>query len=89
MQNSTVDAIIVYPNPTKDIVYIDLVTPAATSVSIKVNDLSGRLVKQIQVSANEGSNHFTLSMGEFASGVYTVQVFNQHQLTYTGRLIKE
>ncbi len=78
----------IYPNPTTDVLNIDLYAPVAQNTSVKVLDMSGRVVKQIDAKSQAGANHIQLSLGEIASGVYTVQVYSNNKLSFTSKVRK-
>jgi hypothetical protein len=50
--------------------------------------MSGRVIKQIQAKSAVGMNNIKLSMGEIASGVYTIQVYENNNLTHTSKVKK-
>ena len=66
----------IYPNPTTDILNIDLSATKAQNTTVKVLDMAGRMIKQVQAKTAVGMNHITVSLGEIATGVYTVQVLS-------------
>ncbi|HML96833.1 MAG TPA: T9SS type A sorting domain-containing protein, partial [Thermodesulfobacteriota bacterium] len=78
----------IYPNPTTDVLNVDLYAPTAQNTSVKVLDMSGRVVKQIDAKSQAGANHIQLSLGEIASGVYTVQVYSNNKLSFTSKVRK-
>ena len=77
-----------YPNPTTDILNIELNAVEAANALVKVYDLTGRLMQTVQSNVNVGVNQITLSMSEYAAGVYTVQVFENGILTQVNRVRK-
>jgi hypothetical protein len=78
----------IYPNPTQDVLNIDLYTTKVQNTTVKVLDMSGRIVKQVQARSEAGMNKLSLSLGDIASGVYTVQVFENDQLTHVSKVKK-
>ncbi|KXK44443.1 MAG: Delta-60 repeat-containing protein, partial [Bacteroidetes bacterium OLB11] len=78
----------IYPNPTTDVLNVDLYAPTAQNTSVKVLDMSGRVVKQIDAKSQAGANHIQLSLGDIASGVYTVQVYSNNKLSFTSKVRK-
>ena len=78
----------IYPNPTVDVLNIDLYTSKVQNTTVKVLDMSGRIVKQIQGRSEAGMNKLSISLGEIASGVYTVQVFENDNLTHVSKVKK-
>ncbi|MBL7766273.1 MAG: fibronectin type III domain-containing protein [Chitinophagaceae bacterium] len=77
-----------YPNPTKDVLNVDLFTETANNTTVKVLDMSGRVVKMIQARTELGMNHIQISLNELVNGLYTVQVIENDKLTYTGKVSK-
>ncbi len=79
----------VYPNPSNDIVYLELITPTTQNTIIKLMDMSGRIVKQVQAVPHQGNNLYQLSLKELANGLYTYHILNNHQIKYTGKIQKQ
>jgi hypothetical protein len=77
-----------YPNPTQDVLNIDLYTSKVQNTTVKVLDMSGRVVKQIQARSEAGMSTLSISLGELASGVYTVQVYENDKLSHVGKVKK-
>jgi hypothetical protein len=77
-----------YPNPTQDVLNIDLYTSKVQNTTVKVLDMSGRVVKQIQARSEAGMSTLSISLGELASGVYTVQVYDNDKLSHVGKVKK-
>jgi hypothetical protein len=78
----------IYPNPTTDILNIDLYATSAQNTTVKLLDMSGRVIRQVQAKSAVGMNNIQLSLGEIASGVYTVQVYENNHLTHTSKVKK-
>ena len=79
--SSTASNIKVYPNPTNDILYLDL--PNQAEVTIKVFDVSGKLLLE-QVQASN-----TINTQPLQSGVYVIQVMDKKgTFVRTARFIK-
>jgi len=79
----------VYPNPTKDILNVDLMSPENGTVFLKLVDMSGRTVKLVQSDMIEGKNYFTINMSDLSSGVYSLQVTRNGQEVKTLRVVKK
>jgi hypothetical protein len=77
-----------YPNPTQDVLNIDLYTTKVQNTTVKVLDMSGRVVKQIQARSEAGMSTLSVSLGELSSGVYTVQVYDNDKLSHVGKVKK-
>jgi hypothetical protein len=78
----------VYPNPTTDELNIDVVMDNETMTTIKVMDMSGRVVKQIEASTIVGQNKINISLAELTAGLYTIQVINNDKLMHVTRVSK-
>jgi hypothetical protein len=78
----------IYPNPTQDVLNIDLYTSKVQNTTVKVLDMSGRVVKQIQARSEAGMSTLSVSLGELASGLYTVQVFDNNKLSHVSKVKK-
>ena len=78
-----------YPNPTQDIVNVDLYAASVVNTVVKVTDIRGRIVKQIQARSEKGFNTMTISLLEVPSGIYTVQVFQDNLLSFTDQVTKK
>jgi hypothetical protein len=85
---ATGSTVSIYPNPTTDILNIDLYAVKDQNTTVKLLDMSGRVIKQIQAKSAVGMNNIKLSMGEIASGVYTIQVYENNTLSHTSKVKK-
>lgn len=67
----------VYGNPVKDKLTFSYYTNATQQVSVKVYDLTGKILMSQKVNSAEGSNMLSLPLNStFKPGVYVVEVFN-------------
>ena len=78
----------IYPNPTTDMMTVELTAATAQTTTVKVYDLTGRLMKQVVSQTEAGTQKVEVSLGEIASGVYTVQVYENEKLTHISRVRK-
>ena len=78
----------VYPNPTTDELNIDVVMDNETMTTVKVMDMSGRVVKQIEASTIVGQNKINISLAQLTAGLYTIQVINNDKLMHVTRISK-
>ncbi len=86
---ATGSTVSIYPNPTTDILNIDLYAVNDQNTTVKLLDMSGRVIKQIQAKSAVGMNNIKLSMGEIASGVYTIQVYENNILSHASKVKKK
>lgn len=78
----------IYPNPVKDVLHIELYASQAQNNTIKVIDMSGRLVKQLQVSSVSGVNNLELNLTDVASGLYSIEVYANDHMMHVSRIRK-
>ena len=71
---SAKDVFAVWPNPARDLVYINIVTDDASAAAIHIYDNKGMLVKMQHTKMLPGSNQFSINIGGLANGVYQVSV---------------
>ncbi|MBL7765000.1 MAG: fibronectin type III domain-containing protein [Chitinophagaceae bacterium] len=86
--NTNDQSVSLYPNPTQDVLNVDLFTENTSNTTVKVLDMSGRVVKQVQAQTELGMNHIQVSLNELVNGLYTVQVIENNKLTYTAKVTK-
>jgi hypothetical protein len=78
----------VYPNPTQGLVNIDVFATRNQLTAVKVMDMSGRIVKQVLAQSEAGMNKLSIDLGDVAQGLYTIQVYENDQLTHVERVRK-
>lgn len=72
-----------YPNPTKDIVYMDIDMQQNAKLSISVVNIFGQEVWNETIHTHVGANRLQLNAGNWADGLYYVRltIENQHSTT--------
>lgn len=83
---SNEDEIKLYPNPTSDELNIDFVSAKTSNITIKINDLNGKVVKENQVQTQEGTNHLVLSLNVLGRGIYILQMIESDHLKFVQRI---
>ena len=68
---------------------IELFTNEETGTVIKITDMSGRLVKQVQAKTVRGMNTITISMEGLSAGLYTAQLLENGKVSFTERIRKD
>ncbi|MBL7897280.1 MAG: T9SS type A sorting domain-containing protein, partial [Crocinitomicaceae bacterium] len=68
----------VYPNPAVDAVNVSLSLNASENTVINVLDLTGKVVKTINLGDVNGSKTVAVSLDEMNSGVYFIELVNQN-----------
>lgn len=81
--------IILYPNPAKNLVTLDLNSNEFSTLTIRINDMNGRIVKEVKSSAQPGSNQIPLDIYQLRSGNYMLQVKKNDELIFTSKMTKE
>jgi len=78
-----------YPNPTENELHIAFNTTASSTINIKLLDLSGRLIKQVQLQFMKGENTNTIPVDDLARGMYIVQVYEDRILKHISKIEKK
>lgn len=79
----------VYPSPTSDQVTVQFNTTQEEPVSLRITDLSGRLLLQQAVEASNGSNSLTLTVSNLPAGLYLVSLHHGTTASEAMRFIKQ
>jgi hypothetical protein len=79
----------VYPNPTRDVVNLDFYSQVDDQLHVKVLDMTGRVVKTVQVQINMGQNTVGLGIGEFPQGIYSIQLYMGTQLIHVSKIYRQ
>lgn len=68
------NSIVMYPNPASNEMHLDIFSVNNSNATIKIYDITGKLVHQVETNLDNGANHTTIDIAELATGVYTVKV---------------
>lgn len=71
----------VFPNPTKDMLFVQYNIFEAGNANLSVMDLSGKIIVQRQVEMAEGLNQIDLNLGDLANGMYIVRMQTASKIT--------
>lgn len=74
VENIGINGLSVYPNPVEDELSVDFTIANAQEVILLVQDISGKIVQQHKINANEGSNLVLMDTQKLSSGVYFIEV---------------
>jgi hypothetical protein len=77
-----------YPNPVKTTLHVDISTPKATLARASIIDAAGRIVRQVDLQLQAGSNASELDMQGLADGMYQIRISNDKGLDYTQTIRK-
>ena len=86
---SVATAVIVYPNPTRGDLHVDVSSATVTRATFKVMDMTGKTVKTIQSDLVEGLNNITINVGELSNGMYMLKVVDGKALNYAQSFNKQ
>lgn len=89
MRSTSGSTLNVYPNPTRDILNIDLYSSNASSTTLKLLDISGRKVKEIKLNTEVGMNKLNISLTDVVKGMYTLQVYEGENLSFTQKVTRK
>ena len=67
----------VFPNPTKDLVTVQYHSVDNSEVTVRVNDIAGRLLTTYKVDANNGFNDLEVQLNNVAPGTYFLSLSNE------------
>ena len=63
----------IYPNPAKDKLSLIVSSPATQNLNIVLTDVSGRIIKEEKLFANEGNNQLAINVSSLPSGTYIIK----------------
>lgn len=73
--HQAIQSISTFPNPVKDILFINIHLDADTETQLFLSDLSGRVILQTeQLKLASGSSSFQLDLSALSNGVYLLQI---------------
>ncbi len=76
--SSSSDEILVYPNPAKDQVQLEFNLESAAKTTIQILDINGSACELIEVDGDMGRNFETISLANYPSGIYIMQLRNEN-----------
>jgi len=80
--------ILLYPNPVEDIVQFTYESILPGSMQLRIIDVQGRLVKQLEQNCESGINHVIIDVSELQPGFYICHMQNGSK-TETSRFVKK
>jgi PKD repeat protein len=83
-----VDAWIVYPNPFRDQININITIKEDTEINIEVFTLTGQVVASTLTKAITGGNNLILPTSSLPAGIYTIRIFSPAGIHLTKKLVK-
>jgi minor extracellular serine protease Vpr len=74
--NSSLNCLL-YPNPSNGIYQLEFDSEKEETVSIEVNDLSGKTIEQLNWNLSAGVNTYRFDWTNFSSGIYLVKIVGE------------
>jgi len=74
-----IDAVMISPNPAKDLLFIDYQIDMDGSVQVMMNDLAGRPVIQNKYQVSAGAQRVQLDLSAVPAGLYTIHLVGSNQ----------
>jgi hypothetical protein len=71
---STLHDLVIYPNPTTDMIVLEFASDTRENATFTITDLSGRILKTENITINEGSNRLQADLGWLAQGNYLISI---------------
>jgi putative lipoprotein (rSAM/lipoprotein system) len=78
---------LIYPNPTKDIITIELLPVEAQEIRIALYDANNRLLKNTIIPATEGNIRQQMDLGAYSSGTYYLTIEGK-SFSASGKIVK-
>lgn len=79
----------IYPNPTNDMVNLEIQSKTSGKLKLIVSDASGRELKNSESTVKSGVNVIQLDLSTFPSGIYLVTISNDKDINFTKKVIKK
>ncbi len=64
----------VLPIPVRDQLMVNINSDVSNDIDVKIFDLNGKLVKQVDHKVNNGTNQLKLNVSDFAAGAYILSI---------------
>ncbi len=81
------DYISVYPNPTEDILNIQIENNKSIPHFVVISDITGKTILNKEIKSL--NNHTRLSLSNLSSGIYLIQIKAENQVIYRDKLFKK
>lgn len=88
VMNTPVDLIHVYPNPVQTTLHIDLTITENQQTHVRIHDMQGRLVREMQAWHLAGLQQMELMVDDLADGVYQVSIWCNDALKQRQQFVK-
>lgn len=81
-------SLIVYPNPTEDMITFRLNSPIPKGMMLELFDVTGRRMEAISLMQNYELKEFTVDLRKYATGVYFYRINISDEPKFCGKIIK-
>jgi hypothetical protein len=81
--------VVVYPNPATTQLIIDVNIDKNSSAKMRIYDVTGKLVKQIETELTKGANYTSIYLGDMAIGMYMIRISDGKGLNYSQQFNKQ
>lgn len=78
----------IYPNPVIEVLTLAINADKAKTYQIRILDMAGRSVKEVEAYGESGMNKVQLDIEGYATGLYTLQLFEDEVKVYVERINK-
>lgn len=85
IENLTDDFISIYPNPAKDMFFIELGNEAKENLTIKIRDAVGKLVYKKITTANQ--TILEIDVRKWSAGLYLLTIYGQNSIIISKKII--
>jgi len=68
------ESLVVFPNPTANVLHLNIGLPETTSATARVVDLTGRTVKTLRLNLTAGEQQITLPVNGLPVGTYLLRL---------------
>ena len=79
-----VNDLVIYPNPAKEIVQVQLKSSGETLKEIVIYDIIGKVIKTI---SGNGTQQTSINVGDLSQGVYMIEITTENNLRQTKKLV--
>ena len=87
--NSTIQNVLIFPNPVKDKLTISSNELAGNSAKVLVFNHLGQLIIEKSLQTQVGENHFIINMDEHETGLYILRLLLDSEIVFTKKFIKK
>ncbi len=78
----------IYPNPVKDILYLDLFTESANEINVSIHSVYGQLIRQNVIRSKGGNVNTSINVSDLSEGVYLLRIEHPTKGTQSARFVK-